>query len=126
MEKKILIANDDEPTRNLLETMIHLEKFRRGYQIIKTGEIFKSLKKIAKENFDWIIAGGQIPYINNSQFIKYIMELKNEHELYPILFTSSNEENKKKIEIYSGKKGFLLKVFSYEDFNEEFARLFEH
>ena len=110
--KRILIIDDDENLRSVLEALLE----PKGYEIMQAGDGDEGLQKIRKRRPDIIILDGMMPKKSGFQLA---YELKNnpEYERIPIIMLTGVDKASGKTEQYWREKSradfYIPKPFDY-------------
>ena len=111
MKKKILVIDDDESIRFILNHFLH-----KDYEIVckKNGQ--EGLVYLQKGNIpDLIILDLIMPEMNGVDFIKNIKQ-SNYFNSIPIIVLSAKENSKEKIECFKlGADDYIIKPFNPEE-----------
>ena len=119
MKKRILVVDDDEFVRELLQEIL-----KNDYEV-KTAESAKNgLEVLSKDKINMIITDIRMNDINGYDFAKDIKS--NYGDKYPILFISAEPGNLNtsmgKID-YQGRWDYLAKPFQIKDLSCKVKRL---
>ncbi|MCE5210215.1 MAG: sigma-54 dependent transcriptional regulator [Deltaproteobacteria bacterium] len=132
---KILVVDDDQGMRELMEIMLQKE----GYHVTRTGEPLKAIELCRKIDFDLVVTDLKMPKISGIEFLKTIKDQKPETTVILITAYASGEtainamkegaydyvekgnsvdELKKVVQSALLKKG-LIKSYSSEEITEK-------
>jgi len=84
---KILIVDDNQEMRELMEIMLQEE----GYDVTSIGEPLKAIELFHKINFDLVITDLKMPKVNGIEFLKIIKDQKPETIVILITAYASGE-----------------------------------
>lgn len=116
--KTILVVDDDENFRLLLETELTLE----GYKVILVDGGLKALRKIKEETPDLLILDIKMPDMDGLETLTTIRE-KNEE--LPIIVCTAYEKMKDDYSIWSGRvAAYLTKPLDLENLKDIIYELF--
>lgn len=105
MRSKILVVDDDDEIRNLLEICLTNE----GFNVVKAFDGEDALNILAKESIQLIILDVMIPKLNGMEVCSIIRRNLN----IPILMLSAKSEDMDKIQgIMTGADDYLTKPFN--------------
>lgn len=109
MKEKIMIVDDHEEIREVIQVLLSNE----GYQIIE-AQNGKEALELLDETIDLIILDVMMPEMNGYQVCLLVREKTNA----PILFlTAKGQESDKTLGFSSGGDDYLTKPFSYNELN---------
>lgn len=104
MDKKILIVDDSEASRNSLGFSLKM----KGYEVLQAEDGLDALTHLERtEDVDLIITDLNMPNMNGMELIKKIRQTKN-YKFTPILVISSEKEEVEKT-MAAGASGWLIK-----------------
>jgi len=109
--KKILIIDDDEIIKELMETVL---KKDHNVESVDSGE--KALEKIKESNFDLIITDLRMPRIDGFKLYQWVKENKPGEERKIIFTTGDTYDEKTKKFLKLSKNPFISKPFNIDDF----------
>lgn len=105
MQNKVLVVDDEEEIRNLLEIYLMNE----GYKVIKASDGEEALKIIENEKVQLIILDVMMPKLDGIETCKRIREKMS----IPILMLSAKSEDMDKIQgIMTGADDYITKPFN--------------
>ena len=108
----ILVVDDDENVRLLLEAELTLE----GYEVISTEDGLKALRKIKEETPDLVILDLKMPDINGLEVLRTI---RKENKELPIIICTAYEKLRDDYTIWSGRvAAFLTKPLDLENLKD--------
>ncbi len=111
---KILVADDDEPVRNLIVSLFSL----RGHQCVTANNGCEALDKIMETKFDALIVDIAMPEMDG---LTLIQELSKHDQNIPVMvMTGYTEEYSAETIIASGAREFIKKPFSISEFPVRF------
>jgi two-component system response regulator PilR (NtrC family) len=84
---KILIVDDDQGVREVMEIMLQQE----GYDVVSTGEPLKAIDICKKRAFDLIITDLKMPKINGIEFLKSVKDQRPDAMVILITAYASGE-----------------------------------
>ncbi len=84
---KILVVDDDQGMREMLEIMLQKE----GYDVTSIGEPLKAIELCRKKDFDLVITDLKMPKVNGIEFLKTIKDHKPETIVILITAYASGE-----------------------------------
>jgi CheY-like chemotaxis protein len=109
--KSILIVDDDDGIRLMLETKLS----RLGFRTSVAGNGLHALQKVrANENYDLIICDLKMPGMSGLEFIKAIRNESNLKDLPVLLITGYPEKQKIMEVVRLGISRVLLKPFKHQ------------
>ncbi len=120
--KRILIVDDDENLRSVLEALLE----PKGYEIMQAADGDEGLQKIRKRQPDIIILDGMMPKKSGFQLA---YELKNnpEYERIPIIMLTGVDRASGKTEQYWREKSradlYIAKPFDYVQLVETIEKI---
>jgi DNA-binding NtrC family response regulator len=107
--KRILIVDDDAPTRELLKDILAAE----GYALAEAGDGREALLLLTKSSVDLVITDRSMPGMGG---LELLAQLKAAHPNMPALMISAYGEEKMWGEaIGSGAQDYILKPFKPDD-----------
>jgi len=110
--KTILVVDDDENVRLLLEAELTLE----GYEVVLADNGLTALKKIKEETPDLVILDLKMPDINGLEVLRTI---RKENKELPIIICTAYEKIKDDYTIWSGGvAAFLPKPLDLENLKD--------
>lgn len=105
MQKTVLVVDDEEEIRNLLEIYL----LNEGYKVIKASNGEEALKILENENIQLIILDVMMPKMDGIETCKRIREKMS----IPILMLSAKSEDMDKIQgIMTGADDYITKPFN--------------
>jgi len=108
----ILVVDDDENVRLLLEAELTLE----GYEVVLADNGLAALKKIKEETPDLVILDLKMPDINGLEVLRTI---RKENKELPIIICTAYEKIKDDYTIWSGRvAAFLTKPLDLENLKD--------
>jgi len=84
---KILIVDDDQGIRELMEIMLTQE----GYDVTSVGDPLKALEICRKISFDLVITDLKMPKVNGIEFLKMVKDIQPETIVILITAYASGE-----------------------------------
>lgn len=106
MEKqKILVVDDEEDIRDLLEIYLVNE----GYSVIKTADGFEALKILKKEEIALIILDIMMPKMDG---IQACMKIRKERNVPIIMLSAKSEDIDKILGLNTGADDYVTKPFN--------------
>lgn len=106
MEKqKILVVDDEEDIRDLLEIYLVNE----GYSVIKTADGFEALKILEKEEIALIILDIMMPKMDG---IQACMKIRKERNVPIIMLSAKSEDIDKILGLNTGADDYVTKPFN--------------
>lgn len=110
MSKTILIADDSESIRELLEMTLAKE----GYQVIKTVDGEDALSQLNGQEIDLIITDLNMPKMDGIDLIRGVRKT-SQYAMTPVLFlTTESQASKKEEARQAGATGWVVKPFMPE------------
>lgn len=105
IQPHILLAEDDEDTRELVRLILH----HAGFRVSVTGDSSEVMPLLATDHFDALLLDNWMPNINGIELCRLIRSL--DHKI-PIFFCSGAVTEADKNEAFSaGAQGYLAKPF---------------
>jgi len=116
--KKVLIVDDEEPIRDVLQEFITL----LGYEAQTAANGWEALEKIDHEFFDLIITDMHMPGMNGLDLIKSV---KKDHPTIDLVaITGYNTDYRYTDVIEVGASDFITKPFEYNELEAKINRVF--
>lgn len=110
MSKTILIADDSESIRELLEMTL----VKEGYQVIKTEDGAVALSQLNGQNIDLIITDLNMPNMDGIELIRQVRKT-DRYSMTPVIFlTTESQAGKKEEARLAGATGWIVKPFMPE------------
>lgn len=107
-EIKILVADDDEDIRDVIEILLNSE----GYQVYKAKDGQEALEMMKENTFRLVILDIMMPGLNGYQACVEIRK----YSMAPILFLSAKSQDSDKTLCFSsGGDDYMSKPFSYNE-----------
>lgn len=106
--KKVLIVDDDEPMRELLQLYLHTEGYDTGTAF--DGE--NALEQLKKEHYDMILLDLMMP---NQDGFDICKEIRHESNIPIIMLTAREETIDKVIGLKIGADDYMTKPFEYQE-----------
>ena len=107
-EIKILVADDDEDIRDVIEILLNSE----GYQVYKAKDGQEALEMMKENTFRLVILDIMMPGLNGYQACVEIRK----YSMAPILFLSAkSQDSDKTLGFSSGGDDYMSKPFSYNE-----------
>lgn len=111
LSKKILIVDDFETMRNILNNMLA----QLGFSDITQAHNGKAAwKQIQLIEFDIVLADWNMPEMNGLELLKKIKEHNNFSHIPVVMITAEGEKNKIIEAISAGANGYILKPFNLD------------
>jgi len=79
---RVLVAEDDEPTRDVLDEMLT----KAGYNVFTAGDGMVAIEELKKRHYDVVLSDYQMPRLNGLELLTLIQELMPET---PVILISS-------------------------------------
>lgn len=120
VQKKILIADDDEIDRKILERWCKNQAY--SYATCLNGQ--EAYEKLKNEHFDLLISDLDMPIMGGLALIK---EIKKNKLMIPSIAISANEDNliqQKAIDF--GFDYFISKVLNYKELSSQISYVINH
>jgi len=106
--KTILVADDDENIRFLLETELTME----GYRVVLASTGLEALKKIKEETPDLVILDIKMPDMQGLQVLEAI---RKENKKLPIIICSAYDKMRDDYTVWAGQvAGYLTKPIDFD------------
>ena len=109
---RILVVDDDQGMRELLEIMLTEE----GYRVSTAGDAGKALARCRKETFDLIITDLKMPKMDGIDFLREVKDLSPETMV--ILITAYASGETAVTAMNEGAYDYIEKDFAIEDLKE--------
>ena len=109
---KILVVDDDQGMRELLEIMLTEE----GYQVNAVGDPRKALVQCRKESYDLIVTDLRMPKMNGIDFLRKVKDISP--EMLIILITAYASAETAVTAMKEGAYDYIEKDFSVEELKE--------
>ncbi|MFW5886174.1 MAG: response regulator [Bacteroidota bacterium] len=107
MEKKILIVDDSESIREVVNFTLENE----GYQVLIGKDGRDAMQHLDGQNIDLVITDLHMPEMDGIELIKEIRKMNN-YQRVPILFLTTESQATKKMEAKeAGATGWIIKPF---------------
>jgi len=110
---KILIVDDEEPIRNLLEEM--LEHQREGYEVIMTDNAVEGLNLTKEQEPDVILLDRMMPGMTGDEFIKKLRNSPKIREIQVIFVSARVSEDDKIKGLGLTADAYICKPFNFEE-----------
>lgn len=119
-ESKILIVDDNKPTRRILKSLLH----NLGYErIVEAAHGLEALQVVQKENVDIIISDWNMPKMNGLDLLKAV---KSDDRMKCIAFIMVTSEDKKeniRLSFEAKVDGYIVKPFNRHVLEEEITKV---
>jgi putative two-component system response regulator len=116
-EVSILVVDDDEALRKLIETYLQMKSFLH----LGAKNAFEALQIIGQKNIDLVISDIKMQGING---IKLMQQVKSKYPDVPfIIMTGYSSENSYEDIINAGASDFIAKPFSIGELNAKIIRI---
>ncbi len=116
---KILIADDDELLRKLVEHKLRM----RGLTVVEAADGEEALHKIASEKPDLVILDGMMPGIDGFEVLRKIRENEATKSLRVVLLTARRMESDVVSGLTLGADEYITKPFLPEELLARIVRL---
>jgi DNA-binding response OmpR family regulator len=116
---KILIADDDELMRKLIEHKLSM----RGLTVIEAADGEEALQKITSEKPDLVILDGMMPGIDGFEVLRNIRENEATRNLRVVLLTARKMESDVVSGLTLGADEYITKPFMPEELLARIIRL---
>jgi len=113
MKKKILIVDDDDSIRTLIELLLN-EILQKDSNIYTASNGKEALKILKNEKFDFIISDIEMPVMDGHELLK---ELENNYNNTSIIIMSGTS-NETEFSDFKNVVGFLEKPFEIYELAE--------
>jgi two-component system, cell cycle response regulator len=114
---KVLVVDDEEPTRKLIVTLLS----QKGHHCETAINGLEALDKISKTEFDAVITDIVMPEMDGISLTK---EISKRHQIPPIMIiTGYTEEYSAETAMASGAREFIKKPFSTTEFIIRFDKM---
>lgn len=110
MKKKILIVDDSESIRELVE----LTLLSAGYDVLKSCDGNDALRQLDGQRLDLVITDLNMPGKDGICLIRDIRSLENYATLPILLLTTESQASKKEEAKAAGATGWIVKPFVQE------------
>src|SRR4051812_44952408 len=110
MNKTILIADDSESIRELVEMTLT----SAGYQVLKSEDGEQALKHLNGQNVDLVITDLNMPKMDGINLIREIRAKQDYSTLPVLLLTTESQAAKKEEAKAAGATGWIVKPFVQE------------
>ncbi len=117
---KILVVDDKEENRYLLETLLAAS----GYEVVGAGNGAEALEQLRTEGCDMIISDILMPIMDGFQFCREVKEVEDLQDI-PFVFYSAayTDEKDEEFALRSGADRFIRKPIAPEEFIESIQDL---
>lgn len=110
MEKTILIADDSESIRELVEMTLQ----NAGYRVIKSNDGEHALSYLDGQHLDLIITDLNMPRMDGISLIREVRKKENYNRVPVLLLTTESQACKKEEAKQAGATGWIVKPFVQE------------
>ncbi len=117
-EKRVLIVDDEEPIRALLEDTLRAE----GYVVDSAGDATQALSLVKEHLYDAAILDFALPDMNGVQLHRELRQM-DEELAERTLFISGMAQTADDMNYYSSTAGFLPKPFEVADVLAEIRKI---
>jgi two-component system cell cycle response regulator len=116
---KVLVADDEEPIRELIVTLLS----QKGYECIAAGSGLEALKKIRENKFDAVVTDIVMPEMDGLTLTR---ELSQHYQSLPVMvMTGYGDEYSAETAIALGAREFIKKPFSITEFLIRFHKMMD-
>ena len=120
MRPRILVVDDDESSRMVLEQVLHTD----GFEISAAGSAEEALELVSHESFDVCISDLRMPGMDGIELLRTLTELAP--ETLVIIVTAHGVMESAIAALRAGAADYILKPILVEDILNKVRRLVEH
>jgi DNA-binding response OmpR family regulator len=117
MARKILIADDEDDVREIIED--RLDSW--GFNVVAVNNGGEALRKITSEKFDAVLLDVKMPELTGIQVLEEVRRLDS--KLPIIIITSSTSREAAIGSLAKGADEFILKPFEWEELKSKMQKV---